>query len=74
MTKAQWKKLVAVINGEVVEPLAVGTADEVRRSMKAALDSVADKRRIILSCGGGMPPGVLTENIEAFLSAVGTQS
>lgn len=74
MTKEQWKKLVAVINGEVVEPLAVGTADEVRCSVKAALDSVADKRRIILSCGGGMPPGVLTENIEAFLSAVGTQS
>ena len=74
MTKEQWKKLVAVINGEVVEPLSVGTADEVRRSVKVALDSVADKRRIILSCGGGMPPNVLTENIEAFLSAVGTQS
>jgi len=54
--------------------LAVGTADGVRRSVKAALDSVADKSRIILSCGGGMPPDVSTENIEAFLSAVGTQS
>ena len=28
-----------------------------------------DGRRIILSCGGGMPPGVPTENIEAFLAA-----
>ncbi len=35
MTKEQWKKLVAVINGEVVELLAVGAADEVRRSVKA---------------------------------------
>ncbi len=54
--------------------LAVGTPDDVRKNVKAAFDSVADKRRIILSCGGGMPPGVLTENIEAFLSTVGTQS
>ena len=49
--------------------LAAGTPEDVRNSVKAALDSVADKRRIILSCGGGMPPDVPTENIEAFLSA-----
>ena len=48
--------------------LAAGTPDDVRRGVKAALDSVDDKRRIILSCGGGMPPNVPTENIEAFLS------
>jgi uroporphyrinogen decarboxylase len=54
--------------------LAVGTAEDVRKNVKAALDSVADKRRIILSCGGGMPPDVSTENIEAFLSAVRRQS
>jgi uroporphyrinogen decarboxylase len=53
--------------------LAAGTPDDVRASVKAALDSVPDKSRIILSCGGGMPPGVPTENIEAFLSAVGTE-
>ncbi len=51
--------------------LAAGTPEQVRKSVKAALDSVADRSRIILSCGGGMPPGVSTENIEAFLSAVG---
>jgi len=50
--------------------LSAGTPQDVRNSVKAALDSVADKSRIILSCGGGMPPGVPTENIEAFLSAV----
>jgi uroporphyrinogen decarboxylase len=49
--------------------LAGGTPEEVRSSVKAALDSVEDKRRIILSCGGGMPPGVSNENIKAFLSA-----
>jgi len=50
--------------------LAAGTPQDVRNSVKAALDSVSDKNRIILSCGGGMPPDVPTENIEAFLSAV----
>ena len=49
--------------------LAMGTPEEVRKSVKAALDSVPDKSRIILSCGGGMPPDVSTENIKAFLSA-----
>jgi len=51
--------------------LAAGSPDDVRSSVKAALDSVEDKSRIILSCGGGMPPEVPTENIEAFLSPVG---
>jgi uroporphyrinogen decarboxylase len=50
--------------------LAAGTPEDVRNSVKAALNSVADRSRIILSCGGGMPPDVSTENIEAFLSAV----
>ncbi|UCF14638.1 MAG: hypothetical protein JSW59_14585 [Phycisphaerales bacterium] len=53
------------------EVLAAGTPDEVRSSVVAAIDSVGDKSRIILSCGGGMPPDVPTENIEAFLSAAG---
>jgi len=49
--------------------LADGTAEEIRDSVKMLLSSVTDKSHIILSCGGGMPPGVSTENIEAFLSA-----
>jgi uroporphyrinogen-III decarboxylase len=51
--------------------LAAGTPDDVRDSVRAALDSVEDKTRIVLSCGGGMPPDVSTENIEAFLSVAG---
>jgi len=51
--------------------LAAGTPEDVRNSVKAALESVSDKSRIILSCGGGMPPDVSTENIEALLSATG---
>lgn len=51
--------------------LAAGTPEDVRDSVRAALDSVEDKSRIVLSCGGGMPPDVSTQNIEAFLSAAG---
>lgn len=49
--------------------LAAGTPEDVRRSVRAALDGVTDTCRIIVSCGGGMPPGVPTANIEAFLEA-----
>jgi len=46
--------------------LASGTPDGVRQAVRDALASVDDRTRIVLSCGGGMPPGVPTENIEAF--------
>lgn len=51
--------------------LAAGTPEDVSNSVKAALESVSNKIRIILSCGGGMPQDVPTENIRAFLSASG---
>ena len=47
--------------------LVAGTPEQVRDSVKAALDSVTDRSRIILSGGGGTPPDVPAENIEAFL-------
>ena len=53
------------------DALAAGTCEDVCNSVKAALESVSDKSRIVLSCGGGMPPDVPTENIEAFISAAG---
>lgn len=56
------------------EVLAAGTPEDVRNRVAAAIESVADKTRIILSCGGGMPPNVPTENIEAFLRAAGHAS
>jgi len=75
-TLAQMKELTnnaVTLLGNIptVDVLAAGTAEDVRNSVNATLESVSDKSRIILSCGGGMPPGVSTENIEAFLSAVG---
>lgn len=58
-------------NIPTVDVLAAGKPEDVRNSVKAALESVSDKSRIILSCGGGMPPDVSTQNIEAFLSSAG---
>jgi len=52
--------------------LAQGTPDDVKRSVGEALGSLPDKRRLILSCGGGTPPGVPTANIEALCAAART--
>jgi uroporphyrinogen decarboxylase len=49
--------------------LAAGAPADVEASVAEALASVDDHSRIILSCGGGMPPDVSTENIEAFQAA-----
>jgi len=38
------------------------------------LDGIDDRSRLIVSCGGGMPPGAPTANIEALISAVETLS
>lgn len=75
-TLAQMKELTnnsVTLLGDILtrDILAAGTREDVRNSVNAALNSVEDKSRIILSCGGGMPPDVSTENIEEFLSAAG---
>jgi uroporphyrinogen-III decarboxylase len=50
--------------------LAEGTPDDVHAAVRGLVGSLADRRRIIFSCGGGMPPGVRNENIQAFNEAV----
>ncbi|MCR4415840.1 MAG: hypothetical protein NUV77_25785 [Thermoguttaceae bacterium] len=49
--------------------LAQGTPDEVRRSAAEALASLPDRRWLILSAGGGTPPGVPSENLDALVAA-----
>lgn len=49
--------------------LAQGSPDEVRAAVKRLLEQTPDRSRVILSCAGGMPPGVSTENIRAFCEA-----
>ncbi len=52
--------------------LAQGTPEQVHHAVRDLLASVNTTRGLILSCGGGMPPGVPSENIDAFLSAAAT--
>lgn len=48
--------------------LAAGTPDDVRRSVaEMKRDLGGDFTRVVFSCGGGLPPGVSTENLTAFL-------
>jgi len=50
--------------------LANGKPEDVVKSVTELLDSLEDKTRVILSCGGGLPPGVSTENLKAFIETV----
>ena len=50
--------------------LANGTAEDVENSVKELIDSLEDRSRVVLSCGGGMPPGVSSENLQAFVDTV----
>ncbi|MBN1588689.1 MAG: hypothetical protein JW888_04165 [Pirellulales bacterium] len=46
--------------------LAAGTPDDVRASVVESMKEIKDRRRIIISCGGGGPPGASTENLVAL--------
>ncbi len=52
--------------------LATGSASDVRaavQKLRAEARALAGAK-VILSCAGGMPPGVTTENLRAFIEAV----
>jgi uroporphyrinogen-III decarboxylase len=50
--------------------LAQGTPEQVHEATVNLITAMEDPRRVLLSCGGGMPPGVSTENIRAFLNGI----
>ena len=50
--------------------LAEGTSEDVVKTTRELLDSLEDKTRVIMSCGGGMPPNVSSKNIQAFIDTV----
>jgi uroporphyrinogen-III decarboxylase len=74
MQKLTGGKVTLLGNIPPRDVLAQGSPDDVRRVTKAALDSLQDRSNVILSCGGGMPPNVSTENVLAFLQAAGYRS
>jgi len=69
MRRAAGESVVLVGNVPPRDVLAQGTPDDVRRSVAEALASLADHRRILLSAGGGVPPGVPSANLEALRPA-----
>ena len=62
-------KVTLVGNIPPRDVLAGGTPAEVERSVADMLSALNDRSRLIVSCGGGMPPGVPTENLLALISA-----
>jgi len=50
--------------------LASGTPEEVEQATRKMVNQVSSRHRLLPSCGGGMPPGVATENIRAFIRGV----
>lgn len=54
--------------------LAQGTPAQVEEAVKKAFGEIEDHDRIIWSAGGGMPPDVSNENINAFINTVNNLS
>jgi uroporphyrinogen decarboxylase len=50
--------------------LALGTEVQVREETKKMVEEFGDNKRVIWSCGGGMPQDVSTENINAFIETI----
>ena len=50
--------------------LANGNEEKVSDTTRKLIDSLTDKTKVIMSCGGGMPPGVSTKNLTAFIRTV----
>jgi uroporphyrinogen decarboxylase len=49
--------------------LALGTPAQIREKVESMCTGLNHKKRLILSCGGGMPNGVSSVNIKAFVKA-----
>jgi uroporphyrinogen decarboxylase len=50
--------------------LAAGSPEDVRKGVRAMLDGLPHHRRLIASCGGGLPPAVPSQNLDAFVKTV----
>ncbi|MBN2009328.1 uroporphyrinogen decarboxylase [candidate division KSB1 bacterium] len=63
-------KVVMLGNIPPRDVLASGTPDDVKQAVTKQIKEMKDTSNLIMSCGGGMPPAVSTENIQAFIEAV----
>ena len=68
----QWTNRKIALMGNIPprDVLAEGTPADVARAVREMLAPVEDRTRLIVSCGGGMPPQAPTENIQALIRTV----
>ncbi len=50
--------------------LASGSVQDIEKSVKELIQKLDRRDRVILSCGGGMPPNVSSDHINSFIEAV----
>ncbi|MBN1795494.1 MAG: hypothetical protein JW804_02370 [Sedimentisphaerales bacterium] len=69
-----WTKNQVALVGNIPprDVLAQGTTEQIAESVNQQISELDDKTKILFSCGGGMPPDVSSENINAFINAVQT--
>ncbi len=71
LRRATGHKLAILGNIPPRDVLAQGTPNDVRTAVRKMLAETADDHtRLIASCAGGMPPGVTTANLKAFIEGV----
>jgi uroporphyrinogen decarboxylase len=63
-------EVILVGNIPARDVLAAGTPEQVNEAVQKAFGEISGHKRIIWSAGGGMPPGVKDENINAFTKTV----
>ncbi len=63
-------KVVLLGNIPPRDVLASGTVEDVKKAALDLMNSLDDKSKVIFSCGGGMPPGVSSENIKTFFQVI----
>jgi uroporphyrinogen decarboxylase len=68
----QWTNRKIALMGNIPprDVLAEGTPADVARAVREMLAPVEDRTRLIVSCGGGMPPQAPTANIQALIRTV----
>ena len=70
MRKLAGEKVTLLGNIPPRDVMAAGTPDDVRKAAQKMLEPLEDRTHLIASCGGGMPQGVSTENIKAFVEVI----
>ncbi len=66
LKKQTGNKITMLGNIPPRDVLANGTNEEIENAVKDLISNLENSSRVIISCGGGMPPAVSTENIKFF--------